>query len=161
MRLRLGGGRLGLEPAAMVDHEYEFEGEAKLRWMERNRWTFLVRVYPASLLALVTPALLLTELALIPISVAGGWGAQKLLANLDGLRRLPWALRTRRAVQQRRSISAAEFAAVLTSELDSPYFGRAGRSRLLRLALRAYWRLVLMLLGSPSSAAGSGEPAPR
>lgn len=161
MRLRLEGGRLGLEPAALVDHEYEFEGEAKLRWMERNRWAFLLRVYPASLLALLAPALLLTELALIPISIAGGWGGQKLLANLDGLRRLPWALRTRRAVQQRRSISTAEFAAVLTPELDSPYFGRAGRSRLLRLALRAYWRLVLVLLRAPSSAAGSGEPAPR
>jgi hypothetical protein len=146
MRLRLEGERVGLEPAAAVDHDYEFEGPEKMRWLERNRWAFVLRVYPAPLLVLLAPVLLLTELVLIPISIAGGWGGQKMRANLDGLRRLPWTLRTRRAIQRRRSISAADFAAVLTADLDSPYFGRAGRSRLLRLALRAYWRVVRVLL---------------
>ena len=161
MRLRLEGERVGLEPSAVVDHDYEFEGPAKMRWLERNRWAFVLRVYPAPLLVLLAPALLLTELALIPVSIAGGWGGQKLLANLDGLRRLPWALRTRRAIQRQRSVSAADFAAWLTPDLDSPYFGRVGRSRLLRWALRAYWRVVRALLGRPTSAASSGAPGPR
>jgi GT2 family glycosyltransferase len=161
MRLRLEGGRVGLEPSAAVDHEYEFGDAAKMRWLERNRWLFLLRVYPATLLVLLAPALLLTELALIPISISGGWGRQKLLANLDGLRRLPWALRTRREVQRQRSISTADFAALLTPDLDSPYFGRAGSSRVLRSALRAYWRVVRTLLGRPTSAASSGAPRPR
>jgi GT2 family glycosyltransferase len=161
LRLRLEGERIGLEPAAVVDHEYEFGGAAKMRLLERNRWSLLLRVYPISLLILLAPALLLTELALIPVSIAGGWGGQKLLANLDGLRRLPWALRTRGAIQRRRSISSADFAALLTPDLDSPYFGRAGRSRVLRLMLRAYWRVVRSLLGRPTSAASSGAPGPR
>jgi GT2 family glycosyltransferase len=161
LRLRLAAERLGLEPAAVVDHEYEFGGTAKMRWLERNRWTLLLRVYPASLLILLAPALLLTELALIPVSIAGGWGGQKLLANIDGLRRLPWALRTRRAIQRRRSISTADFAALLTPDLDSPYFGRAGRSPVLRSVLRAYWRVVRSLLGRPTSAASSDGPEPR
>jgi N-acetylglucosaminyl-diphospho-decaprenol L-rhamnosyltransferase len=149
MRLRLEGAAIGVEPAALVDHEYEFAaGAAKWRWMERNRWAFIVRVYPAPLLVLLAPALLLTELALIPVSIAGGWGRQKLLANLDGIRRLPWALRTRRDIQRRRTISAADFAAWLTPDLDSPFFGRAGQSRLLRWSLRAYWRMVRALLPS-------------
>lgn len=147
LRLRLEGERLGIEPSAVVDHEYEFGGKEKMRWLERNRWALLLRVYPAPLLALLAPALLLTELALIPISISGGWGRQKLLANLDGLRRLPWALRTRRAIQRDRSVSAADFAALLTADLESPFFGRAGRSRILRMALRGYWRLVRALLG--------------
>jgi GT2 family glycosyltransferase len=161
IRLGLEGERIGLEPAAIVDHDYEFEGAAKMRWLERNRWSFVMRTYPAALLVLLAPALLLTELALIPVSVAGGWGRQKLLANLDGLRRLPWALRTRRAIQRQRSISAADLAALLTPDLDSPYFGRAGRSRVLRLALRAYWRIVRSLLGRPTSAVSSDGPGPR
>jgi GT2 family glycosyltransferase len=161
MRLRLEGERIGLEPSAVVDHDYEFEGAAKMRWLERNRWAFVLRVYPGALLALLAPALLLTEIALIPISIAGGWGGQKLLANLDGLRRLPWALRTRRAIQRRRTVSAADFAAWLTPDLDSPYFGRAGHSRALRFALRSYWRLVRSLLGRPSQAGESGAPGPR
>ena len=131
-----------------------------MRWLERNRWAMVLRTYPGALLALLAPALLLTELALIPISIAGGWGGQKLLADLDGLRRLPWALRTRREIQRRRTVSAADFAAWLTPDLDSPYFGRAGRSRILRFALRTYWRWVRSLLG-PTSAGGSGAPTPR
>jgi GT2 family glycosyltransferase len=160
MRLQLEGERLGLEPSAVVDHDYEFEGPEKMRWLERNRWAMVLRTYPGALLALLAPALLLTELALIPISIAGGWGGQKLLADLDGLRRLPWALRTRREIQRRRTVSAADFAAWLTPDLDSPFFGRAGRSRILRLALRTYWRLVRFLLG-PTSAGESGAPRPR
>jgi GT2 family glycosyltransferase len=160
MRLRLEGGRLGLEPSAVVDHDYEFDGDAKMRWLERNRWAMVLRTYPGALLALVAPALLLTELALIAVSIAGGWGDEKLCANLDSLRRLPWALRTRRAIQRRRSVNAAEFAAWLTPDLDSPFFGRAGRSRVLRAALRAYWRAATALLGS-SSAGRSEAPAPR
>lgn len=147
LRLRLEGGRVGIEPGAVVDHDYEFPGAAKMRWLERNRWALVLRTYPAALLALLAPALLLTELALVAVSIAGGWGGQKLLAVVDGIRRLPWALRTRRSIQARREISAAEFAALLTPDLDSPYFGRLGRSRVLRFALRAYWRLVRALLG--------------
>jgi GT2 family glycosyltransferase len=161
MRLQLEGEQVGLEPSAVVDHDYEFEGPAKMRWLERNRWAFVLRTYPAPLLVLLAPALLLTELALIPVSIAGGWGGEKMLANLDGLRRLPWALRTRRAIQRQRSVSAADFAAWLTPDLDSPYFGRVGRSRVLRLALRAYWRVVRVLLGRPTSAVSSGAPGPR
>ena len=161
LQLRLEGGRVGLEPAAVVDHEYEFEGRSKMRWLERNRWALVLRTYPGPLLALLAPALLLTELALIPISVVGGWGGQKLLANLDGLRRLPWALRTRRQIQRNRAITAAEFAAQLTADLDSPYFGRVGRSRPIGALMYAYWWAVRALLGRPRSAAGSGARAPR
>ena len=69
-------------PSARVDHEYEFaKGGGKWRLLERNRWATVVRTYPGALLALVAPALLATELALVAISVAGGWGRQKLLAT--------------------------------------------------------------------------------
>lgn len=149
LRLRLAGGRLGIEPAAIVDHDYEFAGsDGKWRWLERNRWAFLIRVYPAPLLALLAPALLATELALVPASLAGGWWRQKLGATLDVLRWLPRLLCERRAVQATRRVSAAEFAAWLTPDLDSPFIPAAARSRPVRLLLRAYWRGVRLLLGS-------------
>ena len=147
MRLHLQGERVGIEPAAIVEHDYEFvRSFQKMRLLERNRWLFVLRTYPAPLLLLVMPALLLTELALIPLSIASGWGREKLLANLDVLRGLPWALRTRGGVQRRRAVTAAEFAAWLTPDLDSPFLGRPARARLLRWALRAYWRAVRALL---------------
>lgn len=155
LRLRLAGGRVGIEPAAVVDHDYEFaKGPDKWRYLERNRWAMVLRTYPAPLLVLLAPALLLTELALIPASVAGGWGHQKLRAAVEGVGALPRVLRERRAIQSRRTISSAEFAAGLTPELSSPYLGAVTRVALLRWALRAYWSLVRVLLGVPGSRSG-------
>jgi GT2 family glycosyltransferase len=151
LRLRLAGGRLGIEPAAVVCHDYEFaKGRAKWRRLERNRWATIVRCYPAPVLLAVAPALAATEVALLAVAAAGGWLPQKLAAQIETLRALPRLLRERRAVQTTRVISAARFAAWLTADLDSPYLGRAGRSRLLRCALRAYWRLAVAALRGPN-----------
>lgn len=147
LRLRLAGGVLGIEPSAVVDHDYEFGArEHKWRWLERNRWAFLIRVYPATLLALLAPALILTELALIPASIAAGWGRQKLAAVGEVIRWLPHLLRERRQVQAARKVSAAEFAAWLTPDLDSPFIPSIARSAPARLLLRSYWRTVAFLL---------------
>lgn len=147
LRLRLRGGVLGIEPAAVVDHDYEFGArEHKWRWLERNRLAFLVRAYPTSLLILLTPALLATELALIAVSVSGGWGRQKLAANLEFLRWLPRLLHERREVQATRTITPAEFASQLTPDLDSPFISPLARSLPARLLLRSYWAVVRTLL---------------
>jgi len=150
LRLRMRGGALGIEPAAVVAHDYEFDArEHKWRWLERNRLAFLIRTYPAPLLALLAPALITTELALLIASVAGGWGAQKLAANLEALRWLPRLLRERRAIQATRTVTATEFASWLTPDLDSPFIPAIARSRPARLALRTYWRVVRFLLTKP------------
>jgi GT2 family glycosyltransferase len=156
LRLRLGGGRLGVEPDAVVEHDYEFAKAAKWRQLERNRWATLMRTYPGALLALIAPALLVTELALLPISIAGGWSRQKLAAWRDVLAALPRLRRERRAIQATRTITAGEFARALSPDLASPYLGGAGRSRLLRWGLRAYWLLVVASLGGSRSARAGG-----
>jgi GT2 family glycosyltransferase len=148
LRARLAGGTLGVARDARADHDYEFDkGSAKWRYLERNRWATLIRTYPASLLALLAPALAATELALVPASVAGGWFGQKLRAWGDTLGALPRLLRERRAIQATRSATTADFARALTPTLDSPYLGVASRSRLLDALLGGYWRVVLRLLG--------------
>jgi len=139
----------------VVDHDYEFDaGGRKWRWLERNRWAFLIRVYPASLLVLLAPALLATELALIPASLAGGWGGQKLAATADVIRWLPRLLRERREVQATRKVSTAEFASWLTPDLDSPFIPAIARSAPARLLLRAYWRAVRLLLRTAGGSDG-------
>jgi GT2 family glycosyltransferase len=148
LRLRLFGGRLGIEPGAVVDHDYEFgKGPEKWRYLERNRWAMVLRTYPAALLALIAPALLATEIALVAVSLRGGWARQKLRASVDGMSALPRLLRERREIQARRAISSAEFASALTAELSSPYLGRLAGATALGSALRAYWSLVRALLG--------------
>jgi hypothetical protein len=142
-RLRLMGRRFGVLPAARVRHDYDFgRRPEKLGELEKNRLLMVVRCYPGRVLAAVAPALLATELALLVHAAAGGWGPAKARATAGFLRELPGALRQRRAIQARAAIGPAEFAEALVPELDSPFFGGMGRSRLVRALLRAYWSLV-------------------
>ena len=148
LRLRLRGGTLGIESAAIVAHDYEFGASAgrKMRWLERNRLAFLVRAYPAPLLVLLAPALIATELALLFVSAAGGWGGQKLAANWEALRWLPRLLLERRRIQRTRTVASAEFAGWLSADLDSPFIAGPARSWPVRMALRAYLGTVRALL---------------
>jgi len=147
VRLRAEGRAVGIEPAAVVAHDYEFgANDQKWFWLERNRLAFIVRTYPGPLLALLAPALLATELALLLVSAMGGWGREKLRANLAFVRWLPRLLRERREIQGRRTIGSREFAAMLTPDLDSELISPLVRSWPARLALRSYWRVVMVLL---------------
>jgi GT2 family glycosyltransferase len=160
LRLWLCGGRVGVEPGARVDHDYAFvKGAYKWRLLERNRSATVLRTYPGPLLALLAPALLATELALLAIAPSSGWGRPKLQAYADTLRALPRLLRERRAIQARRAIGAAEFARLLTPDLTSRDLGRAGASRPLRTLLRAYWALVVSVISWTSSPARAGRRA--
>ena len=147
LRLRLGGGRLGIEPSAIVDHDYEFaKGLAKWRYLERNRWATILRTYPGVLLALLAPALVATEIALVVLAAANGWAPQKLRASGETIVALPRLLRQRRAIQASRAISPLEFVRWLTPDLDSAFLGRVATLGALRAALRGYWALVLLAL---------------
>jgi N-acetylglucosaminyl-diphospho-decaprenol L-rhamnosyltransferase len=148
LRLRLAGGTVGIEPTAVAAHDYEFNASAgnKWRWLERNRLATLIRLWPGSLLILLAPVLLATEVALLLAATAGGWGGQKIRADLEALAWLPRLLRERRAIRHDRTISPADFAAALTPDLDSPFIPVIARSGAARLALRGYWRVVCALL---------------
>jgi GT2 family glycosyltransferase len=144
LRIRLSGGAIGIEPAARVDHHYEFSRRGvKWRMLERNRWATVIRTYPPRLLWAVLPALVLTDLALLAVATASGWGGQKLLAMSDVARSLPRLLGQRREIQSLRA--SADVGAHMTADLSSPYLGRAGSSRALRALLRGYWSVVRML----------------
>jgi hypothetical protein len=154
LRLWLAGKRVGVEPRARVVHAYEFDrGAQKWFLLERNRWRTLVAVYPASLLALLAPALFAAELGLIATAARGGWLRAKLRADLATVAGLPGALRRRRRVQGAKAVSARAFAAQLSASLDSPYLPRLPRA--LVLAQAAYFALVRALLRLPSSTAVS------
>jgi N-acetylglucosaminyl-diphospho-decaprenol L-rhamnosyltransferase len=148
LRLRLAGETAGIEPSAVVAHDYEFTASAgnKWRWLERNRLATLVRLWPTPLLVLLAPALLATEAALLVAATTGGWAGQKLRAYAEVIAWMPRLLRERRRLRRECRISAADFAAALTPDLDSPFIPAVARSLPARLVLRAYWRAVRALL---------------
>ena len=128
----------------------------KWRLLERNRWATIIRTYPASLLASVAPALLVSELGIWAVAIRGGWARMKALATVDLVRALPGLLVQRRRIQSTAAITPAEFARHLVATLDSPYLGAVGRQPLLRRALRGYWRAVTALLARQRESARSG-----
>jgi N-acetylglucosaminyl-diphospho-decaprenol L-rhamnosyltransferase len=151
LRLWLAGQRVGVVPDARVLHSYEFDkGTAKWFWLERNRWRTVLSVYPSAVLALVAPALLAAELGLLAIAAREGWLGAKLRAQAATLAALPSTLRRRRMVQRTRRIGANEFAAHLTSSLDSPYLAGAATPAI-RVPQALYWRAVRRALALLSS----------
>ncbi|MGB0119712.1 MAG: glycosyltransferase family 2 protein, partial [Solirubrobacterales bacterium] len=147
IRLRSANEKVGLLTEAKVDHAYEFGGAGtKWFWLERNRWAMIIRNYPAALLVLLLPALLATEIALFAAAASGGWLPEKRKAWTETLRWLPRLIGERRKIQAVRSVSARNFALILTPDLDSPFLPATVRRGPVRLALRAYWRVVLLLL---------------
>jgi GT2 family glycosyltransferase len=146
LRLWLAGQRVGVIPAARVMHSYEFaKGSSKWFWLERNRWRTVLSVYPTTLLALLAPALLAGELALLAVAAREGWLASKLRAQVAAIAGLPRTLARRRRLQQARRIGSRELAAHLTSSLDSPYLAGA-RSPWLSVPQASYWWLVSRIL---------------
>jgi GT2 family glycosyltransferase len=147
LRLRLVGARIGIEPSARVDHEYEFvKGAAKWRRLERNRWATIVRTYPGGLLLALAPAFVATEITLLAVALRGGWLRDKLIANGELARALPRLLNERRTLEAARRVSAAAFADCLTADLSSPFLGRVSTLRPLQRCLRAYWAVVRAIL---------------
>jgi hypothetical protein len=131
---------------AKVVHGYEFAKGGRSGGCWSNRWATVVRAYPTPLLLLVLPALLAAEPAVWAVALRGGWARMKALATLDLVRALPGLLRERRMIQPQRDVSAWTFAAAMTPELDSPYFGRVGRHPLVRRWLGLYWTALSTIL---------------
>jgi N-acetylglucosaminyl-diphospho-decaprenol L-rhamnosyltransferase len=148
LRLRLAGWRVGVVPEARVAHNYDFDkGDYKWFYLERNRWWTLLGVYPGPLLALLAPALAVFELAVMAGAWRGGWLGAKLRAQGSVVRELPAILRRRRAIQATRTVTTRDFAGSLSASMDSPYLATVGRLPGVAATQRAFFALVLTLLG--------------
>jgi GT2 family glycosyltransferase len=147
LRVHSAGWDVGIVPAAIVEHGYEFDkGTQKWFYLERNRWATIIATYPGRLLILLLPALLAFELALWIVASRGGWAGAKRRATVAVLRDLRHNIRRRRRVQAERTIDVAAFAATLTAELDGAFFAAIASIRPLAWAQRAYWRAICALL---------------
>ena len=147
LRLRLAGWGVGVA-RRRASSTTTSSPRATHKWfqLERNRWWTVLGAYPAALLALLAPALLLSELALLAVAGRGGWLGAKLRAQRAVLRTLPMALRRRRR-SSRTAETARDFAASLTASLDSPFLGPAAQVTAIRTLQAGYWRAVRSALG--------------
>jgi GT2 family glycosyltransferase len=124
-------------------HHYEFSRNArKLYFLERNRLYLVAVCFPARLLAVVLPALLVYELGIVAVATKEGWLREK----VDGWRWLVAhrrvLLERRRAVRSSRRRSSSELAARLAASFDAGNYPLSPVLRAADRVLAAYWRLV-------------------
>ncbi len=150
IRLRLAGWRARLAPRSLVWHHYAFSrSRAKYFWLERNRHVVLAKNLEARSLLVLAPFLLLAELGLLGLAVAGGWLPQKLRAY--GALLSP-ALRAhvrgeRRRVGALRRIPDRELGRWFTPAIEFEGLQGAWLPRLLRPPMALLWRVLRPLLG--------------
>lgn len=151
LRLRLAGWGVGIVPDARVEHDYSFQkGDYKWFHLERNRWWSLFTTYPTPLLALIAPALLAFELALLAVAARDGWLRPKLRAQAAVIAALPRLRCRRRELQAGARVGPVAFAEALSASLDSPYLGPAAAVPGVARLQAGYWRIVRALLRTPS-----------
>lgn len=154
-RIRARGGRIVLEPGAIVRHK---EGTAGISFREkgsysrrrvflhsRNRWIVLIKCHGWRALLLGLPGIALYELAYLFFAVRdGGFGAW-MRGKIEVLQLLPKLLGQRREIQKSRVVPDRELLKARPLTV-SPLIKRGGLVRKLQSSLdlffRAWWRLV-------------------
>jgi GT2 family glycosyltransferase len=141
------GWRCVYVPSAVVVHHYEFSRNAeKLYLLERNRLLLVSTLYERRTLALLGPALVGLELAMLAVALRSGWATAKIRGWWWLLRHRRALADRRRAVQAARTRSDADLAPLLTGDFDpGPEAGFAAPP-VLRRGSRAYWALVRRLV---------------
>lgn len=134
-------------PDAVVLHRYEFSRNPnKMYLMERNRLFMVLTVYEGRTLALLMPALLGLEVAVLAMSAAQGWWAQK-IEGWCWLLRHRSLVKTRRAeVQAARVVCDGSIVGLLTSRFDPGTESGVRSPRILTWISRSYWAAVRPLI---------------
>jgi len=120
-RLRLAGYKNVLSTKSIVYHYYEFKRSiSKFFWMERNRILVHVAHLKIPTLILLTPFLLVMELALLLLSIKGGWLKDKLKVYSALLSPHLWKhlWKKRRASQKLRTVSDREIVRLWSAKIE-------------------------------------------
>jgi GT2 family glycosyltransferase len=143
-KLRLFGFGCYSVPNAVVYHK-RVEGANRVSGTVRNRWYIIIETYALKTLFLLTPALLLYEVALFLFLCLKGQQRQYLRSMRDVLASFPHLIRKRAALQKSRTISDRDLL------VGGPIYIRANlvEKTYLRLSMsvlngmfEGYWRLV-------------------
>lgn len=137
------GLRVMYVPDAVVVHRYEFtRNPLKYYLVERNRLILVLTLFQARTLALLLPALLVAEVAVLALAVTGGWVPQK----VDGWR---WLLRhrssvlaRRRRLQSERCVGDRSMVTLFATRLDPGNYPLPPAARRLDALLGGYWAAV-------------------
>lgn len=128
---------------AIVLHRYEFtRNPQKFYLLERNRLFMMLTLFRGSTLAVLAPALLGMEVAVLAVAVRQGWARQK-LAGWRWLWRHRGLIRARRLeIRKYRVLSDRELASLLTGDFAPGDTTGLNVGRLPRRLSRLYWAVA-------------------
>jgi GT2 family glycosyltransferase len=144
--------RVGLRvicvPDAVALHRYEFSrNPAKFYLVERNRLIVVSTLWGWRAIALLTPALVGLEAAMIVLAVKDGWLRHKVRGWAWLWRNRRMIMARRRQVQRERTVPDREWMRVLTDQLDTPLIALPSAVRTpLNLVMRSYWKFASRLV---------------
>jgi len=148
-RLRLAGYKNVLASRSIAYHHYEFHRSVKkLYWMERARLLVLISHLKPATLLLLSPFLVLLELALIVFAAKGGWLKDKILVYVDLLRPRTIAhLRNkRRASALIRTVSDREIVRLWTGRIEHQETSSVIMNRIANPMLSVIWFCLKRLI---------------
>lgn len=142
LRARLAGFSVLYAPRSVVWHEYRFEkGQRKYYYLERNRLRTLLKNYALKTLLLLTPAIVITEFAVLAQAARGGWLWLKLRSYLEVLSALPELWRARLQVQQLRIVLDRDLAILFVPRVVQAELHGRGLA-VMNSLWAGYWSLV-------------------
>jgi GT2 family glycosyltransferase len=142
-RARLHGLRVVATPAADVYHEYDYGRHRPKRYfLERNRLIFVSTAFPARLLLLAAPVILVGELALVLLALLEGWIGAKLGGWWWLIRHPRWLIRHRRETMRLRRVPVREVSRFLTPVIDPQMVAVPSVVGLANRLMSAYWWLA-------------------
>ncbi len=114
LRLQIAGCRVVFQPAAIVEHDYDFDkGDLKWFYLERNRAWSIATVPSTRTLLLLAPLLAASEIGLLARAIREGWWRQKLRAWRSVLSNFAAIEQRRRVVQATRTNSDRDWAQLM------------------------------------------------
>lgn len=146
-RMQLKGYKLGLWPASKVMHDYEFKnGAHKWLYLERNRYLYILTCWPAAVIIVLSPVILVSELGLWLISVLQHRFMLRLKSVLMLIEVAPSIPAFRKRALKNRSISSKELLQSLAADLHNPFLGKISDIELFTKLFTAYKSIALKLL---------------
>lgn len=146
-RIRLTGKKLIANPKAVIYHKYHFSrNKDKFYYSEKNRLYLLLKNYSLKSLVLISPAILLVEIAEIFFALAQGWFFKKIKSYFEILFLLPVIFKNRSFVQKIRMVPDKDIVKIFQGKLVVGGIKHPLLDNFLSPVVNLYWKLVKRLI---------------
>jgi GT2 family glycosyltransferase len=142
-RIRLGGWKLMVTPKSVCYHHYNFnKGVHKFYRSEKNRLHILLKNLQCKTLILISPALVVIELAQVVHALAHGWFKLKVKSYFEIVGQFLRIARKRRQIQSFRKVSDKEISRLYRGSIAVSGMKNPLMDYILSPLLSVYWKLI-------------------